>query len=319
MLESNTCLGNSLNIMNRALSSRLDFTGMDITLALGGGGSRGNAHIGVIRRLEQEGFRIKGIAGTSFGGIVGVLYAAGYRPNDIEEIFCALDQKSLYGHEPGDGPSLIGYAGVRKYLLDALGDRSFDSLRIPCALTATDLKSGSEVILSSGRLVDSVLATIAMPGIFPAQHIGDLELVDGGTLDPVPVAPARALVPHLPVVAVSLTPPIGSAARTWSVPMPVFVPRALVDRFSRMRYGLVLDVVMRSMDISGRAMTDYRLEVDKPDVIIRPEVGNIDTLDIINVREVVKIGEQAVDEALPLLKEKFTLRKRIRRVLGAKA
>jgi NTE family protein len=297
----------------------LDFTSMDITLALGAGGSRGSAHIGVIRRLEQEGFRIRGIAGTSFGGIAGAFYAAGYRPNDIEEIFCALDQKSLYGHGPDDGPSLVGFAGVKQSLIDALGERTFDSLRIPFAVTATDLKSGREVILSTGPLVDAILATIAMPGIFPACHIGDLELVDGGTLDPVPVAPARALLPHLPVVAVSLTLPIGSAARPWSVPMPVHVPRALIDRFSRMRYGLVLDVVTRSMDISGRAMTEYRLEVDKPDVIIRPKVGNIDTLDIINVHEVIKMGEAAVDEVLPQLKQKFTLRKRIRRALGARA
>ena len=72
------------------------------------------------------------------------------------------------------------------------------------------------------------------------------------------------------------------------------------------------------MDITNRAVTDYRLQVDKPDVIIRPRVGNIDVLDIINIREVITIGEQAVDEVLPLLKQKFTLRKRIRRALGAR-
>ena len=292
---------------------------MDITLALGGGGSRGAAHIGVIRRLEQRGVCIKGIAGTSFGGIVGVLYAAGYRPNDIEEIFCAMDQKNLYGHGPEDGPSLIGFAGARQMLIDILGDRTFDSLGMPFAVTATDLKSGSEVILSSGLLVDALLATIAIPGIFPARHIDGLELVDGGTLDPVPVLPARALAPRLPVVAVALTPPIGSAARTWSVPLPAYLPRALIDRFSRMRYGLALDVVLRSMDITSRAVTDYRLAMDKPAVIIRPSVGNIDTLDVINVSEVIKIGEQSVDEVLPLLKQKFTLRKRIRRALGVRA
>ncbi len=292
---------------------------MDITLALGGGGSRGNCHIGVIRRLEKEGFRIKGIAGTSFGGIVGVMYAAGYRPNDIEEIFGGMDQKSLYGHGPDDGPSLIGLAGVKRLLETFLGDRTFDTLRIPFAVTATDLKGGNEVVLSSGRLVDALLATIAMPAVFPVRLIGDLELIDGGVLDPVPVSPARSLAPRLPVVAVSLTPPIGSAARTWSIPMPNYVPRMLVDRFSRMRYGLALDVYLRSMDIAGRAMTDYRLQLDHPDVIIRPKVGNIDTLDIINVREVVKIGEEAVEEVLPQLRQKFTLRKRIRRALGAKA
>ena len=72
------------------------------------------------------------------------------------------------------------------------------------------------------------------------------------------------------------------------------------------------------MDITNRAVTDYRLQVDKPDVIIRPRVGNIDVLDIINIREVITIGEHAVDEVLPLLKQKSTLRKRIRRALGAR-
>ena len=81
----------------------------------------------------------------------------------------------------------------------------------------------------------------------------------------------------------------------------------------------MLDVLMRSLDISHRAVTDYRLELDHPDVIIHPRVGNIDTLDFINVYEVVKIGEEAVEEVLPQLKQKFTLRNRIRRALGAKA
>lgn len=292
---------------------------MEIALALGGGGSKGNAHIGVLRRLEQEGFRIKGIAGTSFGGLIAVLFAAGYRPDDLEVMFAALDQKKFYGHGPKDGPSLMGLAGVARLLEEILGDRTFEELRIPCAVTATDLKSSSEVVLSSGRLVDALLATTAMPAVFPVRYMGDLELVDGGTLDPVPVAPARALLPRLPVVAVALNPPMGTPARTWSIPVPNFLPRPLVQRITQMRYGLMLDVFVRSFDVVSRAVAEYRLEVDKPDVIIRPRVGNIDTLDIIDVHELVRIGEAAVDEVLPELKKKFTLHKRIRRALGAKA
>jgi NTE family protein len=292
---------------------------MDITLALGGGGVKGNAHIGVIRRLEQKGFHIKGIAGTSFGGLIAVLYAAGYRPNELETKFAALDQRKFYGHAPNDGPSLIGFAGVKRLLENALGDRTFDDLKIPCAVTAVDLKSGTEVILSQGRLIDAILATIAIPAVFPVRYIGDLELVDGGTLDPTPVAPARALNPYVPVVAVPLNIPMGSAARTWSLPMPTYVPRIFVEKFSQMRYGLMLDVFVRWLDLVGRAMAEYRLELDRPDVIIRPDVGNIDTLDIVDVHEMVRIGEEAVDKALPQLKQKFTLRNRLSRVLGAKA
>lgn len=292
---------------------------MDITLALGGGGAKGNAHIGVIRRLEQNGFRIKGIAGTSFGGLIAVLYAAGYRPNELESTFATLDQRKFYGHGPKDGPSLIGIAGVAQLLEEYLGDRTFEQLRMPCVVTATDLKSGSEVLLSQGRLVDAILATIAMPAVFPVRYIDDFELVDGGTLDPIPVAPARALHPRLPVVAVALHTPMGTSARTWSIPMQVSLPRVLVQWISKMRYGLMLDVYARSLDLVSRAIAEYRLEVDKPDIIIRPRLGNIDTLDIIDVHEVVRIGEAAVDEVLPQLKQKFTWRKRIQRALGAKA
>lgn len=289
---------------------------MDITVALGGGGAKGNAHIGVLRRLERNGFRIRGIAGTSFGGLIAVLYASGYRPNDLEELFATLDQRKFYGHGPNDGPSLMGLAGVARLLEEILGDRTFEQLRIPSAVTATDLKSGQEVILSTGRLVDALLATTAMPAVFPVRYIDDFELVDGGTLDPVPVAPARSLLPRLPVVAVALNTPMGTPARPWTIPVPHFFPRTVLQRMSQMRYGVMLDVFVRSFDIISRAVAEYRLEVDKPDVIIRPRVGNIDTLDIIDVHEVVRIGEAAVDEVLPQLRQKFTLRKRIRRALG---
>lgn len=292
---------------------------MDITLALGGGGLRGISHIGVIRRLEKEGFRIKAIAGSSFGGLVAILYALGYRPNDLEEMFAALDQRQFYGRKRDDGPALMGLAGVTQMLESLIGERTFADLRIPCVVTATDLKSASEVILSEGRLVDAILATIALPGIFPARHIGDFELVDGGTIDPIPVAAARALSPKLPVVAVVLSIPFGSAARPWSLPMPTFLPRVIADRFSKMHYGRVLDIFTRSLDIVSRAVTEYRLEVDKPDIIVRPRLGNIDTLDVVDVHDVIQKGEEAAGELVPQLKQKFTLSNRFRRALGAKA
>src|SRR5512143_3953719 len=123
---------------------------MDISVALGGGGARGYSHVGVLRRLEKEGYRIRAVAGTSFGGIVAALYAAGYSPDEMEEIFCRVDQRKLYGRAPGDGPSLLGLTGVTQWLDETLGDRGFEDLRIPCALTAVDLNSAKEVILSEG-------------------------------------------------------------------------------------------------------------------------------------------------------------------------
>lgn len=290
---------------------------MDITLALGGGGAKGNAHIGALRRLEKEGFRIRAVAGTSYGGLVAAFYALGYSPDQIEEIFAAADQTQFYGHAPEDGPSLVGVAGVTRLLEQEVGNRTFADLKIPCALTAVDLKSGQEVLLTKGRLVDAMLATIALPGIFPARHIDGLELVDGGTLDPVPVAPARMLAPRLPVVAVVLTPPVGGPAQPWNIPFDRYWAGMILSRLlSKMRYDTVWDVFSRSLDITSRAMTQYRLEMDRPDVIIRPQVFEIDTLDIVDVREVAKRGEAAVEAALPHLRSLFTWRNRWRRSIG---
>lgn len=291
---------------------------MDITLALGGGGAKGNAHVGVIRRLEKEGVRVRGVAGTSFGGLIAVLYALGFSPDTIEDTFASVDQSQFYGHAPSDGPSLLGLAGVTRLLEEQIGDRTFADLKLPCVLTAVDLKSGKEVLLSKGRLVDAMLATIAMPGIFPARYIDGLELVDGGTLDPVPVAPARALAPRLPVVAVVLTMPMGIPPQPWNLPFHKHWGGMLLSRLlSKMHYASVWDIFSRSLDITSRAMTQYRLEVDRPEVIIRPQVFDIDTLDIVDVREVAKKGEEAAEAALPQLRSLFTLRNRWRRTMGA--
>jgi len=290
---------------------------MDITLALGGGGAKGNAHIGVIRRLEKEGFRIKGVAGTSFGGIVAALYALGYSPDKIEDVFASFDQTQFYGHAPNDGPSLIGLAGVTRYLEEMIGDCTFDDLKLPCVLTAVDLKSGREVLLSKGRLVDAILATIALPGIFPARHLDGLELVDGGTLDPVPVAPARMLAPKLPVVAVVLTLPMGIPAQPWNLPFHKHWSGMILSRLlSKTRYTSVWDIFSRSLDITSRAVTQYRLEVDHPEIIIRPQVYDIDTLDVVDIHEVAKKGEEAVESVLPQLRTLFTWRTRWRRTIG---
>lgn len=290
---------------------------MNITLALGGGGSKGNSHLGVIRRLQKEGFKVEAVAGTSFGGIVAVFFALGYTPDEIEDLFASIDQKRLYGHDPTDGPSLLGLAGAAKWLHETIGDRTFADLKMPCILTAADLRYGREVRLSEGSLVDAILATVAVPGIFPARQLGGLELVDGGTLDPVPVASARSLAPHLPVVAVVLTTPIGVPAQTWSLPMPGYVPHALLERLSRLSYTQALDVFLRSLDMVNRAVTEYRLQVDKPDFIIRPPVTHIDLLERVDVREVSRMGEEAVEAVLPELKKLFSWQNRLRRAIGA--
>ncbi len=274
---------------------------MDISLALGGGGAKGNAHIGIIRRLEQEGFRIRAVAGTSFGGIVAALYASGKTPDQIEELFAGVDQARLYGHVTGDGPSLLGLAGASKLFDEVFGAATFDDLPLPCALTGVDLKSAREVILTEGLVRDAVLATIALPGIFPPRRIQDWELVDGGTLDPVPVSVARMLAPKLPVVAVVLTSPVGAPARMLEVNIP-YIPNIIARRLTHMRPAQAFDIFLRSVEIGNRQMTELRLEKDDPEIIIRPAVHHIQLLDQVDVHEVAKLGEAAVEEVLPDLR-----------------
>jgi len=287
---------------------------MEISLALGGGGAKGNAHIGVLRRLEKEGFKIRSLAGTSYGGLVGIFYAAGYSPNQIQALFESVDQNDLYGRAPQDGPSLLGLAGVRQLLEKELGNKTFNDLRIPCAVTAVDINSGAEIILSEGKLSDAVLATIALPGIFPVQRINGWDLVDGGVLNPVPVSVARGLSPDLPVVAVVLNDPMEKPIRPYTIPVPGILPRPIVDRINRISLAQSLDIFLRSVDASSRAMAYFRLALDKPDVIIHPDVHDINLLDKVVVADVAQLGEQAVEETLPQLKRAVSWQARVSKV-----
>jgi NTE family protein len=290
---------------------------MDITLALGGGGAKGNSHIGVLRRLEAEGFKVRSVAGTSFGGIVAVMYALGNPPAMIQKIFEEIDQHHLYGRDSQDGPSLLGFAGVRRMIERTLGDKTFDDLQIPCAVTAVDINNGAEVTLSKGRLTDAVLATIALPGIFPVQYFHEWALVDGGVLNPVPVSVARALSPNLPVVAVTLNGELGAPVPGYTIPVPEIVPRQIAERIARISLAQSLDVFLRSVDVSSRAVANFRLLLDKPDAIIRPKVQHLNILDQVVIADVAQLGEDAVEEVLPQLKRAVSWHARLgRRIFG---
>lgn len=288
---------------------------MDITLALGGGGAKGNSHIGVIRRLEREGYKIRSVAGTSFGGLVAIFYASGCTPDEIEEIFSSTDQGSLYARDANDGPSLLGLSGARKLLDSVLGEKTFDDLKIPCAVTAVDAKTGTEIVISEGYLKDGALATIALPGIFPPLHLNSWELMDGGVLNPVPVSVARMLSPDLPIVAVTLTDPLGTPLRTYTIPIPVTLPKQITDRIFRTHVAQAFDIFMRAVDLSSRAVAHYRLEADAPDVIVRPNVQHLGLLDKVVVKDVAMLGEIAVEEILPELKRVTSWTNRMRKII----
>jgi NTE family protein len=286
---------------------------MDISLALGGGGSRGYAHIGVLRRLEQEGYKVRAVAGTSAGSLVGTLYAAGFTPDEMEARFENLDQTKLFGRISGEGPSILGMGGATRMLEEFFGDLTFEELEHPCAVVAVDIKSAQEVVLKTGCVMDAVLASCAVPAIFPPQQIGEYQLVDGATLDPVPVSVARSLAPTIPTVAVVLTPLLGREKNLLSLRFPSRIPVPIIERLSHMRLAQALNIFIQASDAGARMLTELRLKLDNPDVIVRPEVEGIGLLDIVDVHKVVHLGEIALDAALSELKRATAWPNRLRR------
>jgi NTE family protein len=280
---------------------------MDISLALGGGGVRGVAHIGVLDCLERAGFRIRAVAGTSIGGLIGAVYASGYRPKEIGPFLESIDQRRLFTRKSNDGPSFMGYTGLAEGLIDILGEIDFSELKIPFACTAVDINTSQEVYLNDGRVIDAVLATIAVPGIFPPKIRGTAELIDGGILDPVPVRLARLLAPSLPVVAVALNP----AQDQWAnapqfnivPPVSLPIPAPILDGFARLRMTQAFNIFVKSYGISGQMLTELRLKDDRPEVIIRPDVSQYGLLDLVVVNELIASGYNAAQEALPQIKK----------------
>jgi len=287
---------------------------MEITLALGGGGVRGVAHIGVLRALEIHGFKIRAIAGTSAGGLIGAVYAAGFNTEKIEKYAKDMDENRSFWHHSDDNPSLLGVSGIASKLSELLGDRTFDELDIPFAATAVSLHTGKEIILTKGKVIDAVLATIAIPGVFPSQEIGGRVLVDGGVLDPIPVQVARWLNPDLPVVAVMLhKPPEDWEPKELPLPMPIPGPAPLVDRLSKLRPVQALKIFTRSIEVSSKHLSELSMMVYKPEVVITPHVGHIGIMQNINISEVIQAGIDATEMTLNSIESEANWMKKLQR------
>lgn len=278
---------------------------MDITLALGGGGVRGVAHIGVLRVLERAGFRVRALAGTSVGSIMGALYAYGNHADQLERIVATIDQSRLYGWPFSEGAGLLGVRSIADFLKSELGEIVFDDLKLPCAAVAVDLTSNREIVLQEGSVIDAILGSIAVPGLFPPKDYHPYRLIDGGVLDPVPVRAARALAPGLPVVAVSLMAPLDAPSTPISV-LPI-VPKQLIDQITRLNITQAVRVFSDAVDIAQRQMAELRLDIDAPEIIIRPKVNDLSLLDRVDVHEVALRGELAAEAMLPDLRRAVAL------------
>ncbi|MHB1176705.1 MAG: patatin-like phospholipase family protein [Daejeonella sp.] len=180
---------------------------MKIGLVLSGGGIRGIAHLGVLQALTEAGIKFHMISGTSAGSIVGALYCQGMEPYEILQIF--LKTRLYRFLRPAfRNPGLLSLDHTRSLFIEHLPHDSFEGLKIPLVITATDFSQGKLVYFSSGKLIQSVLASCSIPGVFKPIIIDGKMYVDGGVLNNFPIEPLRTTCDfiigsscnHLPVV-----------------------------------------------------------------------------------------------------------------------
>jgi NTE family protein len=182
-----------------------------VGLALGGGGARGMAHVGVIRVLEREGIPIDCIAGTSAGSLVGASYAAGIRDQRLLEMALHLRWRDIARLVwPRQG--FVSFERMESFLVRTVGDRTFADLEMPYAAIAADLATGEQVVLKEGRLAPAVRASCSVPGLVTPVEVNGRLLVDGGIVNNVPISVVRDLGADV-VIAVGLGAPPGRFPR----------------------------------------------------------------------------------------------------------
>jgi NTE family protein len=161
---------------------------MKIGIVLSGGGARGIAHLGVLKALLEKGIKISGISGCSAGSIVGAMFAAGYSPDHIFEI--VVSTNTLRAMRPAWNRSgLLKMQKLEEVYLKYFPHNSFEHLKIPLTVNATDLYAGEIVYFSSGEILKPVMASCCIPGLFEPITFNETTLVDGGVLNNMPVEP----------------------------------------------------------------------------------------------------------------------------------
>jgi len=280
--------------MATAAGHRHQEEALDVVLALGGGGVKCFAQLGALQAFERAGLRVRAVAATSAGGLVGAGFAAGHSVAYlIDEL--ASTQRAARFRRARHGEALLDARAAHDVIRKLVGARTFAQLRVPLALTAVDLDSGARHILCSGGVAPALRAAIAIPGLFPPEIIGGMRLIDGGAADPVPVRAARRLAPGLPVVAVVLTPRPAAAGHPVAARM-ADLPAARLLR--RLRFVRAFEVFVRAADISHRALVESRLALDQPEIIVRPDVAHLDLFGRVDALAVVAEGQRAAMEVL---------------------
>ena len=247
-----------------------------IGVALGGGFARGLAHIGVLKVLEEENIPIDFIAGTSVGSVIGAAYASGICAKELEEIASIVRFKdfsrwsiSRFGLFSNDKMAL--------FLKKVLRCKTFEELRIPLAIAATDIVTGEPAVFTSGDLVDPVRASCAYPGMFQPVRIGNRLLVDGLLAHSVPAMPLRDMGAER-VISVYL-------AAHWVKPGG---PRH------------VFDVIGQCFSIAQSRMCGPWQSAS--DVVLQPEIGAFAYDDFVRAPELIQAGEIATRAIIPQIR-----------------
>ena len=301
-----------------------------IGLALGGGAARGFAHIGIVRTLVAHGIIPNVVVGTSIGAVVGGAYAAGHL-DTLEEWARSLQPRNILSYLDIrlNGSGLIGGTKLAAQLEAAMGQILIEDLPVKYATVATEVRTGHEIWLTHGRMVDAMRASYALPGIFSPVLVGDRWLVDGALVNPVPVSAARAFGAEI-VIAANLSSDVfahsttiyshgPSADVSVSVapePAPEAEPpkRGLGKFFSIERtmkrefFGSagrpgISTVMVDAFNIMQDRITRARLAGDPPDLLISPRVGQIGWFDFHRADDLIAHGVRAAERAIDSIQE----------------
>lgn len=250
-------------------------------LALSGGGTRGVAHIGVLKAFAENGIKFDCVAGTSAGSILGALYCAGLTFDEMLQAAKALTKKDLLNKRLvfGSDPRNIEQAATR-----VLGDVTFDSLAVPFAAVAVDIRTGDEVILDSGSVCKAIAASSAVPMLYKPLKTDDMSLVDGGLLNNMPADVCRKMGAEV-VISVDLNHNRGRGTSS----------------------NKIVDTVVAVWTITTKS-TMYKGQINS-DVIITPELSEYKNTKLVHIDEMVQEGYCAamekMDEIKQLLQTKF--------------
>ncbi|HEX5305007.1 MAG TPA: patatin-like phospholipase family protein [Dyella sp.] len=285
-----------------------------VALALGAGGAKGLAHIGVIEEIEAAGFEVVAIAGTSMGALIGGIHAMGkldvYR--DWVTALAKIDVLRLLDWTFSGGGFIKGEKLIGT-LRELIGDVRIEELPLAYTAVATDLEREREVWLTRGSLFDAIRASIAIPTVFRPHRIDGRLLLDGALLNPVPVTPLmRERVDYL--IAVSVDGP-AETPRTALAETPT---EAKDDAGSRSRVGEwlgrllptggggndstevpgALDLLNQSMDLMQSNLARLRLAAYAPDLLIQMPRNVSTAYEFYRARELIELGRERAREAL---------------------